>query len=352
VHTGSTVSDAFADKYYNKRTNTLTNFVSWFSSLTYSYKRKYTINFNGRSDASNRFGQYTNAAFNPVWAIGARWDVLAEKWFEHRLHWINGLTIRSSFGFQGNIVDNVGPNLIAQYTSPVYSPLNGESYLGIRTMPYPDLRKEKTRTWNIGGDLSVLNNRLSFTFDYYHKYSKDLISQRTVPIEYGTLQMYVNGSDMTNTGYDLSVRIVPVRTRDWSWSLQLNTSMNSNNVVKPQYVPNLNTLTNGTALVNGYPVDGFWSFRYAGLNHNTGRPMFKYMDVDTNLALLKNPDATQYLVYSGNANPRITGGISSSLRYRNFSLAASFNVELNYKLRLNPIMLSGGYGQYQAPGSR
>ncbi|MBS1565432.1 MAG: SusC/RagA family TonB-linked outer membrane protein, partial [Bacteroidetes bacterium] len=113
-------SDAFADKYYNKRTNTLTNFLSYYSSLTYSYKKRYTINLNGRNDASNRFGQYTNAAFNPVWAIGGRWDVLGEQWFEHRLTWLNTFVIRSSFGFQGNIVDAVGPNLIAQYSSPVY----------------------------------------------------------------------------------------------------------------------------------------------------------------------------------------------------------------------------------------
>ncbi|MCS3802132.1 SusC/RagA family TonB-linked outer membrane protein [Niastella sp. OAS944] len=351
AHPGSptTSSDAFADKYYNRRTNTLSNFVSYFTSLTYSFKRKYTINLNGRSDASNRFGQYTNASFNPVWAIGARWDVLAEKWFKHRLTWINDLTVRSSFGFQGNIVEDVGPNLIAQYTSPIYNPLNGESYLVIKTMPYPDLRKERTRTWNIGMDFSMLKNRVSFTFDYYYKYSKDLISQRTVPIEYGTAQMYVNGSDMTNRGYDLSVKVVPVRTRDWMWSLQFNTSINKNSVEQPRYTPNLKTLTNGTALVNGYPVDGFWSFRYAGLNHNSGRAMFKYLDVDTNKALLKDPDATKYLAYSGNANPKISGGINTSLRYKNLSLSAMFNIQLSYYLRLNPIMQAGSNGQYQAP---
>jgi TonB-linked SusC/RagA family outer membrane protein len=349
AHPGQLVSDAFADKYYNKRTNTLTNFVSYYTSLTWSFKRKYTMNLNGRSDASNRFGQYTNAAFNPVWAIGARWDVLAEKWFENRLHWINAFTIRSSFGFQGNIVDNIGPNLIAQYSSPVYNPLNGESYLNIKTMPYPDLRKEKTRTWNAGIDLSFLDNRVAVTFDYYYKYSKDLISQRTVPVEYGTTQMYVNGSDMTNSGYDLSLRVIPVKTRDWMWSIQFNTSVNKNSVVDPRYTPTIKTLTNGTALVNGYPVDAFWSFPYAGLNHNTGRPMFKYLDVDTNSAILKSPDATNYLVYSGNSNPRISGGINTSLRYRNILLAATFNVQLNYHLRLNPIMLAGSYGQYQAP---
>ncbi len=249
--------------------------------------------------------------------------MLAEKWFESRLHWINAFTIRSSFGFQGNIVDNVGPNLIAQYSSPVYNPLNGESYLNIKTMPYPDLRKERTRTWNTGIDLSFLNNRVAVTFDYYYKYSKDLISQRTVPVEYGTTQMYVNGSDMTNSGYDLSLRLIPVKTRDWLWSLQFNTSVNKNSVVDPRYTPNIKTLTNGTALVGGYPVDAFWSFPYAGLNHNTGRPMFKYLDVDTNSAILKSPDATNYLVYSGNSNPRISGGINTSLRYKNFSLAAS-----------------------------
>jgi hypothetical protein len=351
VRTYPSSSDAFADKYYNKRTNTLSHFVSYYTSLTYSYKRKYTLNLNGRNDASNRFGQYTNGSFNPVWAIGARWDVLRENWFDNSFHWLNGLTIRSSFGFQGNIVEDVGPNLIAQYTSPVYNPLNGESYLSIKTMPYPDLRKEKTRTSNIGIDLSVLKNRVAVTFDYYYKYSKDLISKRTVPLEYGLTETYVNGSDMTNYGYDLSVRVIPVQTSNWMWSLQFNTSVNKNSIEKPRYTPTLKTLTNGTALVDGYPVDGFWSFQYAGLNHKTGRPMFKYLDVDSNLALLKNPDATQYMVYSGNSNPKISGGINTSLRYRNMSLAASFNVQLNYHLRLNPIMKAGTSGQYQAPAA-
>ncbi len=344
-------SDLMINKYYNRRTNGLTNFVSYFGSLTYSFNRKYTINLNGRNDASNRFGQYSNAGFNPVWAIGARWDVLAEKWFRQRLTWINTLTVRSSFGFQGNIVETVGPNLIAQYNTPVYNPLTGEAYLNIRSMPYPDLRKEKTRTTNIGIDLSVLDNRLSVTFDYYYKYSKDLISLRSVPVEYGTLQMYVNGSDMVNKGYDLSVRVVPVRTKDWNWSLQFNTSFNSNNVIKPKYTPNIKTLTNGTALTDGYPVDGFWSFDYAGLNPKTGKPMFRYLDIDSNLALLKNPDPTKYLVYGGNSIPRISGGILTSIRYRNIMLTANFNMQLSYYLRLNPIMLAGTNGQYQAPGA-
>ncbi|MBO9633887.1 MAG: SusC/RagA family TonB-linked outer membrane protein [Chitinophagaceae bacterium] len=344
-------TDQMINKYYNRRTNGLTNFVSYFGSLTYSFNRKYTFNFNGRNDASNRFGQFSNAGFNPVWAIGARWDVLAEKWFRQRLTWINTLTVRSSFGFQGNIVESVGPNLIAQYNTPVYNPVTGEAYLNIKSMPYPDLRKEKTRTTNIGLDLSVLNNRFAVTFDFYYKYSKDLISLRTVPVEYGTLQMYVNGSDMENRGYDLSVRVVPVKTKDWNWSLQFNTSFNFNNVVKPKYTPTIRTLTNGTALTDGYPVDGFWSFDYAGLNPKTGKPMFRYLDVDTNLALLKNPDPTKYLVYSGNSTPRITGGLLTTIRYRNFMLTANFNMQLNYYLRLNPILLAGVNGQYQAPGA-
>ncbi|MBN9299197.1 MAG: SusC/RagA family TonB-linked outer membrane protein [Filimonas sp.] len=344
-------NDIFANKYYNRRTDNVANFLSYFASLTYSYAKKYTINLNGRNDASNRFGQYTNASFNPVWAIGARWDVLAEKWFDRRFTWINTLSLRSSFGFQGNIVETVGPNLIAQYVTPVYNPLTGEPYLAIKTMPYPDLRKEKTKTTNIGLDLSFLKNRIALTVDYYSKYSKDLISQRTVPIEYGTTQMIVNGSDMTNKGYDISLRVIPVQTKTVTWTLTINSSINTNKVVKPQYQPNLKTLTNGTALVNGYPVDGFWSFQFAGLNHDYGRPMFRYLDVDSNLALLKNGNPTQYLTYSGNALPRYSGGINTSIRYKNITLSANFNTALGYKVRLNPLLLAGPGGQYQAPAA-
>jgi TonB-linked SusC/RagA family outer membrane protein len=340
-----------SEKYYNRRTNTLTNFISYYTSLTYTYNRKYTINLNGRNDASNRFGQFSNASFNPVWAVGIRWDVLQENWLQQRLHWLNTLTIRSSFGFQGNIVETVGPNLIAQYTSPVYNLINGEAYLNIKSMPYPDLRKEKTRTTNVGVDLSVLNNRLSVTFEYYYKYSKDLISLRLVPLEYGTNQMYVNGSDMVNSGYDLAVRVVPVRTKDWNLSLQFNTSVNRNKVVSPKFIPNIKTLTNGTALVDGMPVDGFWSFDYVGLNPKDGKPMFQYIDKDTNLALTKGSDPTKFLLYSGHSSPKIYGGMSLSLRYRNLILSGNFNIQLGYKLRLNPIMVSGSDGQYLAPAA-
>jgi len=106
-------------------------------------------------------------------------------------------------------------------------------------------------------------------FGLFAEVERDLISQRTVPLEYGTTQMYVNGSDMTNSGYDLSLRVIPVKTRDWLWSLQFNTSVNKNSVVKPRYTPTIKTLTNGTALVNGYPIDGFWSFPFSSPRYAT-----------------------------------------------------------------------------------
>ena len=64
----------------NSITDRLTNNVGYYLTLNYAYDGRYVVNFSARGDASNRFGQYPNEKFNPVWAGGLRWNVSKEKW--------------------------------------------------------------------------------------------------------------------------------------------------------------------------------------------------------------------------------------------------------------------------------
>ena len=123
------------------------------------------MNFSGRVDASNRFGQDKNKRFEPTWSVGGKWRV-ANEHFLTGLWWLGNLDIYASYGYQGNAVTSVSPYLIAY---DQYMELYKSYGLKIKSLPYPNLGWEKTKTYNLGVDASFLRGRLNFTFNYFKK---------------------------------------------------------------------------------------------------------------------------------------------------------------------------------------
>lgn len=152
------LNNSSLDKHNVSRKNSKSNTVSAYATFVYALKNRYIFNANLRGDASNRFGQYTNHKFLPVWSMAARWKVNDEAWFRG---WkaLDDFSIRFSYGQQGNIPTSVGPNLVAQYMALAVNRFSGNYQLGIKRLPYPDLRWEKTISTNYGLDFSLLNGR-------------------------------------------------------------------------------------------------------------------------------------------------------------------------------------------------
>ncbi len=98
-------------------------------------------------------------------------------------------------------------------------------------------------------------------------------------------------------------------------------------------------------LKKGYPLSGFWSYSFAGLSPEDGRPLFNYLDVSEE-ERDSNIDPSTFLVYSGEAEPAFTGGLNLSLRYKNLSLSSSFALLLGAKKRLQSPYESFSYGVY------
>lgn len=99
-------------------------------------------------------------------------------------------------------------------------------------MPYEDLRWEKTTSYNYGVDLALFDNKIRVGFEYYMKKGRDIITSLLVPREYGIENMPVNGGSMNNSGYELSVSFTPVRTKYFTWDMNVNTSKNNNEITK------------------------------------------------------------------------------------------------------------------------
>jgi len=310
------------------------NTFALFGIASYSLNNRYIIGATVRTDGSNRFGQYANAKFLPNYGLSARWNITNESWLQTS-RVFSGLDLRASFGTQGNVVSAVGPELIATYMQQSrYSsnPITGVPYLGIKSLPYPNLRWEKTYQWNIGIDLSLFDRRVNFMGDYYLKRSKDLIASKILPAEFGVDVMYKNAGRLTNHGVDMHLSIEVLRKKNTNLTLTFNNSKNFNEVGVNDFQNDFASYLNGRAYVPGRPISGFYSYKYAGLDPTNGTPTFSNLKNNN-----EQIDPTTYLVYSGQLQPLVTGGFSPAFRYKSFSVNAEFYYALGSHKRLNPL---------------
>ena len=332
--------------YFNKETristDRLTNDMGLYSTINYSYDDRYAFNFSVRSDASNRFGQYTGEKFNPVYAAGVRWNMANEEWIMNNVKWLSMLNLRASFGYQRNIAANVSPDLIAKMPtgaqSNIYDLMTGEPKLVISSLPYGDLRWEKNSTLNLGLDFGFFNNRFSGTVEYYIKKSRDLISSNPVPLEYGVSSMPINGGSLNNSGIEISLNFIPIQSKNYTLSININTSKTFNSL-KTDFVanPTWRLATSGNYFLKDYPMSSLWAFDFTGIDPTNGYPTFN-LDV----AEGKDPvtDPTSFMKYVGKLNPDLTAGLGLNFRYKMFTLSASLYLQLGGHKFLAPVYVA------------
>lgn len=319
-------------KFTRKVTDRKTNQLGAYLTMNYAYDGKYVVNFSVRLDASNRFGRYANENFNPVWAGGLRWNVSREAWFSKQ-NIVSDLSLRFSYGYQRNMATNYSPSLIVKVPTGALSEITdlntGDDLLEISSLPYEDLRWEKTSSYNYGLDMGLFQNKIRVGFEYYVKKGKDMITSLLVPREYGIENMPVNGGSMENSGWELSVNFTPVRTKNFTWDMGMNTSKNNNEITKVG-VQNLTwkTAVGGNYYKKGYPVSAFWAFDCDGIDPETGYPIIN-LDVHDGSDPLNDP--TAYMKYAGKLDPDFTGGLTMSFRYKQLSLSTSFYLQVGGK---------------------
>lgn len=314
------------------------NYVSYYATGGYTYDNRYIASLSVRGDASNRFGQDVRTNFNPIWAAGARWNIGNEKFFD-RSGWMNNLSLRASYGYQGNVAENYGPDLIL--TIPTSSgtsfinALTGEPLYRISRLPYANLRWEKTQTVNLGLDFNFFGGKVSAAVDYYNKRSRDLIVLQPVPYENGVTQMPTNGGTLYNSGFEIALNFIPVRTKDFTWTIGINSAKNFNKITSRQIQnPIWNTAQSGNLFKEGYAVSSFWVFDFTGVDSATGIPLFNLptASIDPNAKF----DATAFMKYAGKKNADITGGFNTSIRYKSLTISSSIYASVgNHKLLPN-----------------
>lgn len=293
-------------------TDEVSNYLSYYATAGYMYDNRYSINLSVRGDGSNRFGE--DGKFLLVYSAGLRWNVTDEHWMKNQ-KLVNNLSFTASLGYQGNVVENVSPNLVTELEE--VDAKTGEYRMKWKQLPNPDLKWEKTLSVNLGANFALFGSKLNGSFNWYYKKTTDVITMAKVPYENGTSKMYINDGNMTNRGWDLSFSLVPVRTKDFVWSLGTSFSGNDNEV-KSNIEPNgeWKNAVNGSINKKGYPVGSFWAFKYTGLNAENGEPLFDFSRANTAQAA---KDATEYMVYMGTREPTFTMGLNMVFRWKRLS---------------------------------
>lgn len=319
------------DRFSHVVTDRKSNYLAFYFTTSYAFDERYIVTGSIRSDASNRFGQDTRNRFLPVWSIGGRWNVHNEPWLKNQKV-ISDLNFRATYGWQGNVAENYGPDLIAYVgtLNDLIDYQSGDFMLKIRSLPYGNLRWEKTKTVNLGADIGFFKNRLNASVEYYQKKTEDMIVLKEVPYAYGVTSMPINGGDMLNRGLELQIGATLIQSNNFSWSLSLNTSKNFNRV-KSDINQNKNWRAAASGQLNkeGYPVSAVWAFEFTGLDQTDGHPLFNIPSAEENPEAWQ--DATTYMKYMGSLEPDFSGGLSTSFRYKTLALSASFNLNLGGK---------------------
>lgn len=322
--------------------------ASFFGKVNYSYDDRYLLSATLRYDGSSRFGKNNRWGMFPAFSVG--WRISQETFFNEALPFVSDLKLRYGWGKTGNqeIGDYASYGIYqALYGSrPVDDPDFGTAYnisgsgtgalpSGFRRtqMANPDLKWEGTTQNNIGIDMGFLDQRLTFSFDYFHKLTEDILVKPPFIATIGEGgDRWMNGATMKNTGFEAVVTYYG-RVGEVDFSIAANASHYSNKITKlpddviGSYAGNGNDQTilgRSLSAMYGYLADGLFLTPAEVDAHvaQTGKGVGRIRYANTNMDEKIDDDDRVWL---GHKDPKLLYGINVSAKWRNFDFSMFWN---------------------------
>ena len=339
--------------------------MSFFGRADWNYKSRYYFTATGRFDGASNFADSHKWAFFPSCAI--RWNASNEE-FLKSVSWIDDLSIRASAGLTGN-------DAITEYRSLAALSTTTDGYVfdGSQPVAYyrsrldsPYLTWEKTALYNIAADISLFNERLNVTAEYYYSKTTDLLLTLQIAKQTGYSSRYANIGRTSNKGFELSVESRNISKKNFSWTTTLTVSHNDQlveDIGSEDFVTAYSSPGNNSFMmygyVKGYPLNSLWGFKYGGVWHSedeilanqatntfagvgtnvyqTGYP--RYYDINHDGTL--NQDD---LVYQGTADPWLYGGLQNTFHIYGLKLGVYLAYSFGGKIY--------NYSEFYMAGSR
>lgn len=331
-------------------------YASFYTNAAYSYLARYNVSGSIRWDEADLFGLDIKNQRHPLWSVGGSW-IATEEAFMKNISWLDYLKVRMTYGINGN-VDQSSTTFFVVKQKTQSNPIKS-TYLSYDDddLPNPKLRWEKTATYNIGIDFKVLSNILSGSFEYYNRYSSDLLVRRYMDPTLGTESHVVNNGEMRNRGVELSLNANIIRKKDWMFNVNFVFARNDNKMTKvdhsdSDYSSNF-IMSPQNYFVEGTSYNTLWAYKIDRIEN--GYPIA--VDKDGNDLVTFNADGTvksittpsalkgtDDLVNLGSLTPKINGSLGFNLSYKGFELNALFVFADGNKLRNSVISMSDQVG--------
>lgn len=295
-------------------------YIAFFGRAIYNYADRYMISVSLRRDGSSRFGANNKWGWFP--AVSAGWRISQEEWMKN-VTWLDELKLRAGYGETGNqdfsnykslfLVKTSGSFYYNGQWSNAYAPASNAN---------PDLAWEKKAEVNVGVDFSMFDGRFTGAIDYYYRKTTNLLYNYSVPVPpYDYEEYFTNVGAISNTGIELTLGGIPVKTKIFEWDTSLVLAHNENKLI---------SFTNEEFQGQEYRVGwlntplGAYSQRLVE-NEAIGTfygPEFKDLNAIGAIRLVQNRESDW--VKLGNAYPWLTMGWSNSFKIQNFTLGMTW----------------------------
>lgn len=350
--------------------------LSYFGRLNYDFKSKYLLSAVFRQDGYSSLMGDNRWGFFP--GVSAGWIFGQEDFVKNALPILSFGKIRASFGINGNASSIGAYTLQGSYGAQTY---NGNVGYLIGALPNPGLRWEKTRTAEVGMDLSFFENRLNANLTYYNRLTSDKHADLSLPSTTGFSSVKNNNGKFRNSGIEIELSGKIIKTDDWSWEASGNISFNKNKVVSlpdnglDRNMQNASQIykgpgSNETIWVGGYQegyepgvmvaykAEGIYKKKEdipADLVVKTGNIYGQYQYGPAAWAALSDAEKSKGIelqpgdvkwkdvngdgvidsydqIVVGNTSPHWIGGFNTTLKWKNLSLYGRFDFALGYWL--------------------
>lgn len=319
--------------------------LGYFGRFNYNYAGRYFLSVSVRREGSSKFGADHKWGTFP--AVSAAWNAKGESFLKD-FSTLSTLKLRAGYGVTGTAPGS-------PYMSLTRLNLGGLAYTNGQWVnmlrpsgnPNPDLRWEKKKELNIGLDFGFFNDRLSGSIDYYVRKTDDLIWDYAVPVPpYLSTSITANAGSIKNSGLEVAINAVPIRTRDFTWQSDINFSTNRNRLV---------SLSNDKFITGSYfyagwlaapvqqsthrceegkPLGNFWGYKSVGIDDN-GHWLIEGADGKVKPIAEQQPEDKQVL---GNGLPKCYLNFNNAFSYKQFDLSISMRGAFGFKILNTPEM--------------
>ena len=309
-----------------------TRLAGFFANVNYSYANRYLLDLSARLDGSSMYG--SESKFSPFWAVGLGWNIHHEKFMENT--GISRLKIRGSIGTTGkaSFQPYQSQTMFEYIQDGWYATGIGATLMALGN---PNLKWETTTAYDLGLDFGMWEDRLTVTFGYYLKKTKNLLSSVTLPTSLGFIDYKENLGQMENEGVELALRSFVYKSNDWNVSLFVNMAHNKNRIVS---ISNALSSYNDKADQEQANNDDYKTkpmVRYKEGRSSTAIYAMKSLGIDpaTGKELFQRQDGTNTYVWDpkesvvcGDTEPKVTGAFGTNITWKQLNLNMNFSYRL------------------------